>query len=512
MNILEALKKSFITDVDTTPLSNEPDIVKNKSLSDDPFQGTFVINASETQDYDYNFSDSDKFSHQNSIIQNYRHLAADIEVSNGIDIIVNQIIWTIDKNIFKISIDESNEKIKEKINQKFKKVLSLINIKDNIYNLVRNMYIDGQLNVSLAYDPKDKSKGIVSANIIEPFGLYFETKSELWKYNKDSYSNYGQTLYNTTSLPGEEFTESELVRVDYGLYSKVSKENELAYNVNLSYLEGVEASANLLKTLENMLVPLRYSRSVSRRLFNIDISDLPPKQAKELMNQIRAEFKYKKSYDPATGSIKNIKNTQPLVEDYWMSNRSGNKGTTVETMDEKGSIMDLDDIRHAANKLYTSLKLPPEFNPYSEDQPTFSFDDTEISQSLLKFYIFISRLRTPITKLIKEILRRELVATNTFQDSEWKAFEEKIDVEFTAESVFLESASKEMFLKNLEGFVNIKESIGEVISLEKAVEQTFGWSTEQLSDELKKIEEEKKNPMFKAFYERDAEADGDPAW
>jgi len=516
--INEALKKSFVDDkIDHNKLSNNPDIVvKAKTISDDPLGGSIVIDGSNQQnDYSFDFSGGlDQFGYQNQVIETYRRIASDPEVSNGVDIICNEIIYTVNPDVFKISIDEENEKISDVINEKFRKVLNTINVKENIYNLARQMYIDGQLNVTLAYDKTDIAKGIIGAHIMEPMNLYFDSDDGKWKYNLENDELNMNTLYNTeinTEL--SMFTEAELVHVDYGMYSKIIQQNELSFMINLGYLENVGSNANMLKTLENMLVPLRYSRSVSRRLFNIDIAELPPKQGKELMDKIRAEFRYKKSYDPATGTIKNIKNTQPLVEDYWMSNRSGSKGTTVDTMDEKGALMDLEDIKHAAKKLYTSMNLPPEFNPYSDDQATFSFDNTEVSQSLMKFYIFVSRLRKPIAKLIKEILRRELVATGVFQDSEWKKYEEKIEISFTAESIFLENAKKEQWLKGVESFINIKENIGESISLQTAVENTFSWSTEQLAEELEKIEEEKMNPLFKAFYARDTEGDADGgAW
>ena len=516
-NVNEALAKSFVSDqVDTKKLSNQPDIVQiTKELSDDPFGGALVVDGSNQTEYDFGLGSQglDKFSYQNQIIQSYRELAAKSEVNNAIDIIINELIYTLNDDIFKIDIDEENEKISEVINESFKSVLGILNIKENIFNIARQMYIDGQLNVTLGYNKGKLNQGIVSSYILDPIGLHFDTKDKKWKYKIDEDIAFS-TLYTTEQDKKlEEFTESELVHVDYGLYSKVTQDNQYPFLVNLGYLENSFKNANLLETLENMLVPMRYSRSVSRRLFNIDVADLPPKQAKELMDKIRAEFRYKKTYDSTNGTIKNIKNTQPLVEDYWMSNRGGAKGTTVDTMDERGSAMDLEDIRYAAAKLYTSMKIPEELNPYSEDSASFSFDDTEVTQSFLKFYIFVSRLRIPITKLIKEVLRRELVARGTFKDSEWKSYEDKIDISFTADSMFITNMKRETFLKSIDAFQNMKDSIGEVISLQTAAAESFDWSTEQLTDELKLIEDERLNPLFKSFYARDEEGDtGGGVW
>lgn len=513
MTLWENLKKSFVSDVqDTKDLSNLPDLeYRTKTISDDPFGGSMVINGSNTQeDYQYSTGGIDKFAYQNSIIRRYRELAADGEVSNGIDIVINELIYTTNADVFKIIIDEENQKISDKINESFKKVLGILNIKENIFTIGRQMYIDGQLNVSLGYDTKKSGKGITTANVLEPMSLYFDQDTKTWKYNQDEQTHglYGKRADDENNI----FSESEVVHVDFGLYTRVQQDGDLPFQVNLGYLENVFKNANMLQTLENMLVPLRYSRSVSRRLFNIDVADLPPKQAKALMDKIRGEFRYKKSYDPETGTIKNIKASQPMVEDYWMSNRSGSKGTTVDTMDEKGALMDMEDILHAARKLYASMKIPTSRNPYSDENLSFSFDNTDITQEELSFYIFISRLRIPITKLIKEILRRELVATGVFLDKEWKGYADKIDVQFTADSIFLENMRNDMFLKSMDNFSGIKDNIGETISLQYAVENTFGWGSEQLNDELKKIEEEKANPLFKAFYGRDEEQDNDTPW
>jgi isochorismate hydrolase len=169
-------------------------------------------------------------------------------------------------------------------------------------------------------------------------------------------------------------------------------------------------------------------------------------------------------------------------------------------MDEKGSLMDLEDIRHAARKLYQSMHVPSSRNPYSEDEPRFSFDSTEVSQEEWNFYIFVARIRIPLTKMIKQVLRRQLVATGVFTDKEWRTYEKKIKINFTAESAFMETMKAQKFMDQIENFVNIKESIGEVISLESAVNSTLGWSSEQLREELEKIEKERTNPIYKSFY------------
>ncbi len=521
MKLWEALKKSFVIDPVPDELKNpsaEIDLSHNiKTLTNDPYGGALVFNTENQNTYDiFGTGSVSQFDYQNSVIEKYRELATDPEVSNGVDIIINEIAYTTEEEIFKLDLDEENDKIKEAISTSFAKVQSLLNTKENLFNIARQMYVDGQLNIALIYQTSDLKGGIKAANIIEPLNLYFDKNDRIWKYNKTNEDQY-DSLYTLESDSMDiTFSEAELVHGDYGLYTKIRSGgdgiNRTEYKVNLGYLENVFKTANLLQTLENMLVPLRYSRSVSRRLFNVDVGELPPKAAKEAMDKIRAEFKYKKTYDPNTGTIKNIKNTQPLVEDYWFANRSGGKGTTLETMDEKGSLMDLDDIRHASRKLYQSMKIPSSRNPYSEDEPRFSFQDTEITQEELSFYIFISRLRIPIAKMYKEILRRQLISTGVFTDKEWKTYEKKVQINFSQDTIFLKNMKNQTFLQSMDNFAGVKESIGQTISLETAVEYTFGWSTEQLREELERIEEEKNNPLFNGFYGREESEDREAKW
>ena len=516
-NITESLKKSFLTDLrdKDLPRSNDPsvDIEKNIKTLSDEFSGNMIINNTDTDTFEIGMLDEmSAWKYQNEIIQSYRDLANNPDISAAIDVITQEEAFTLSDEVFKIDIDESNTIIKETIAEKFESILDKMNINENIFSMARQMYVDGQLNVALGYNDESAEDGIDNINIIEPIDLYFDMEDKLWKYRSDEMLG---SLYNTIELEDKlTFTESEMVHVDFGLTQRIKTESG-GFVANLGYLENVLKNANLLETLENLLVPFRYSRSVSRRLFNIDVGDLPPKSANELMDKVRREFKYKKTYDTGTGAIKNIKNNQPLVEDYWMSNRSGGKGTTIDTMDERGGSLDMDDIKHAAKKLYVSLGIPDEFNPYSEDPGSFSFDDTQTTQSLMKFYIFVSRLRIPITKLLKEILRRELIATGKINSEEWDNFKKKIKINFTAELMFVENTKGALFMKAIENFVQIKESIGETVSLQTAVENTFGWSTEQLEDELQKITDERQNPKFNAFYasaDTEGEEGGSSDW
>jgi len=498
MDLWEAIKKPFISDTSDIKKPSSETRPENITVElSDEYTGVVAFSSEDSGKGFNSYSETmTPLEYQNKVIKKYRVLAEHSDVNYAIDILVNEMIFSIDNDILKINVSNQSDKIKKKIIEKFNKIIKTVNIKDNIDIICRQLYTDGQLNIALIYDKSELKSGIKSAKILEPFNLFYDKSDKLWKFvEKES-----DSLYSTEIKYDETYSSDELVHVDFKLYKNITLSEDEVTKINYGYLESVSKYANQLDTLESLLVPLRYSRSVSRRLFNIDVADLPPKKAKELMNQIRNEFKYKKTYDTTNGTIKNINATQPIVEDYWLSNRNGGRGTTVDTMDEKGALMDLDDIIFISKKLFTSLKIPSNLNPYLDDIGDFSYDSDTVSGDNMSFYLFIDKLRKPVISLMKRILMRELIYTGDITEQEWYQLEDDIEIDFSSKSLFLENMKRDLFLKGIGNFQDIKEDIGKIVSLETALKTTLGWSSEDISEELEKIRKEKANPLYNNFY------------
>lgn len=503
MNLFEALKKPFLaTPEEIKAPSNTTSADRTiKTLSDQDYEGTMVFSDVNTG-MEWGVSEGvSLITYQNKLIDMYRTLAKNPDVNNAIDMIINEMVFTIEDEEFKINIDEENNTIKDRIGEVFRKIQVTLNTSENLHQICRQAYIDGQLNIALTFDENKKQDGIKAAKIIEPQGLYFDKDNRIWKYTAQDKADSLYEVPDVNDSADETYTVDELVHVDFGLHSKVTVSEGQKGTVNLSYLENAFKAANALNTLENLLIPMRYSRSVSRRMFNIDVADLPPKKAKELMDKIRAEFKYKKTYDAESGLIKNMMGTQPLVEDYWMSNRSGARGTTVDTMDEKGGLMDMDDIIYTTKKLFSSLKIPSSRNPYiDENGGDFSFDTQDTSNEDISFYLHVDRLRIPIVKMYKEILKREIISTGVMKESEWAKYKDKIKIEFTSKSIFLENMEKDLFIKSIDNWSQIKEEVGVIVSFEDAIATVFGRSNDQLKEQMEKIKGETNNSLYSPFY------------
>lgn len=458
-------------------------------LSHDEFQSTGSFFDTSNSNSLFGYTEDNEYIHkQKNKIENYRKLAMTTDVNNAIDEIVNEIIFSYDDKMpLKINVNEENDKLVEAITNSFNKVTKLLNVKSNLFQLVKQGYIDGQLIIHCAYG-KNVKDGIKTLKMIDPVLFHYDKKEEAYKY-LNKHSN------NTVQKKTELYSPEEIAREDFGLYEN---------SVILSYLEYALKPANTLQVLEDLLVPLRFSRSISRRVFNVDIGDLPTKRGAEVMRDYQSKFKYKKFYNNETGEVANQQHITSMVEDYWFANRSGGKGTQVETLDESGNLGELDDILYYARKLYRSLKVPTSRLAIDPDSDhTFDYDTTQVSREDMKFFMFISRLRQVYSSLFKELLKREVVSTKTMTEKEWNEKEEQIEIIFTEENKFIEKMKLDALMSKFDLIGNSSEYAGKYISYTKLLKEVLKWNDEDIQENLKEIQKEKNDPLMKAFYEDD---------
>jgi hypothetical protein len=427
---------------------------------------------------------------QRDRIMKYRQVASIVDVNDGVDEITNEIIYALGKeDIVKIEINQDNEKLRQAIEDKFNYIQKKINMKKNFFNIVKRSYIDGQLKLHLGYD--EKKKTIASIKMIDPCMLSYNPETEQYKYISDRtvlFNNQTEFLY----------TKDEIAHADFGLFDN---------GIVLSYLENCIKPANQLKTLEDLLIPMRFSRSISRRVFNVDIGDLPNKRGLEVMNEMQAKFKYKKFYNTESGEVTNQQHITSMVEDYWFANRSGGKGTTVDTLDETGNLGELNDILYFYKKLYKSMKIPlSRISIDPEADHSFNYDSTETSKEDITFFMFISRIRSVYAEILKELLKRECIYSGTIKDEkEWEDIEEDIDVYFTNDNSFIEKMHLENFMKRVEIFGNLQEYNGKLFPVQKTLKDIFRMDEDEIKENFKAIESEKKDPQYAAFYATEEE-------
>ena len=345
--------KSFLTPKKIeNPSSKVPNDNIIANLGDDArkIYGTFFDNNYESMFnlYGQVVSKADAVQKQAEKIKMYRNTAMEIDVSKAIDEIVNEIIFTFDdSDPLKCVFNDANEQISKKVQESFNKITTMMKLKSSLFELVKKSFIDGQIILHCTYNTENIKSGIQDIKMIEPCYFFYDKEKECFRYSKSPFQN---NIYTPEPLNEKlEYSIEEIVRGDFGLYQDF---------INLSYIEPAIKPANQLRLLEDLLIPLRFSRSISRRVFNIDIGDLPTKRGEEILKEVVNKFKYKKFYNTETGEITNQGHVTSMVEDYFFGNKSGGRGTTVDVLDETGNLGEVNDILYFLKKVYRAMNIP----------------------------------------------------------------------------------------------------------------------------------------------------------
>ena len=513
--LTERLNKTFLKQ----PLEKiEPEVPLGRVIRDlgneNPLR--FQTYFDDVNGFSY-IDQSMKASEQAQKIEIYRQTSKIAECSSGISEIVDEIVYSRDfKEPLKIEIELNNNKLEDAITKAFDKILNLFGTKRNLYAFVRQTYIDGQMNVFVKYNEKIKN-GIESIYLLDPRFLWFDLEKQVYKYIdfnsqsslKDNFmantrfiqalSKNGKPLrINKEDL---EFNIEEIVHQDFGLYSDSG--------IILSELEASVKTANQLKTLEDLLIPLRFSRSVSRRVFNIDLSELPNSKAEAYMRELTNKFKYKKQYNTETGEVLNNQHITTMVEDYWVGNKAGAKGMQVDVLDETGNLGELGDILYFYKLLYRSMGIPIN-RIYLDDnsqQPLFDLQADAITNEDIRFFQKITRLRGVYTEFLTQLLKRELISTKVCSEDQFEEFKENINIFFSDETQFIERMNTTLFMKKVEAFSTAQEFGGKILPVSVLFKEIFKFSDDEIKKNLKEIQKESKDPLFKHFYQSDEEGE-----
>jgi len=497
-SITESLKKALFNKPKKEELSSEPDVDKVEIHVEDNIPTGFFDSYDTT--YYGNMSKDTYIQEQTRLIKTYRKLSNQPEVANAVSIIVDEAIFSPGSDEI-IELDfkgDTSDSLKKKLIQELKNINNQINLDKNIYALFNRFYIDGQLILHTPFVDKDLKKGVKDIKVLSPLNFGFNRDKDVWEY-VETVNIGGYT--NTTSTKGGDisFDRDEIIRVDSGIYS----DNLILGNLNESILP-----SNILKSLEDALVPMRFTRSVSRRLFNVNVGRLNGNKAQEAMNKIKESFKYKKFYNLETGTISNQQHISSLVEDYWMPNQGGERGLQVDTIDETGNLGELGDILHIKRKLYTSLKVPTNRINDEGSNSEFDFTGSSIDREELKFFNFISRLRNQFLELFYELLKRNSVAKGICTQKEWEdTIVKDTKIKFVSENKFFERMEREKLQESLNLFRDIEDMAGKYFSYEYIFKDVLGMSDDGIEKLQEQIKKEKEDDFYKQFYSSSEDGD-----
>ena len=506
MNILESIKRPFLKRIDlakdqqTKSSTPDPRRVDSFDLDDRSPLGFFDGYADGFADNFNYFGDQSTLDRtlniQKNWLANYRRIQRIPEVATAIGEIVDEALFNqkgSDPFTLELNADVPKN-IEDKIREEFEDILVKMNIKRNLYYLFEKFYVDGQLVLHLAYNIKggQQKQGIQRIKVLNPANLFFDAKNNKWRYKDILDGTDSDILFSAFSdykdKYDQEFDLEEIIRIDSGIYEG---------RVILSDLHCAVKVANNLQTLEEMLVPMRFSRSVSRRVFNVDVANMNSKKAEEYLKNIQTKFKYKKFYDLESGQISNQQHVASLTEDYWFPNRGGVKGTTVDTIDETGNLGETGDIDYFRKKLYTALKVPLG-RLGIDDKAEFDFTATNVSREELKFFNFVCRKRQQFSDLFVQLLRRQLISKKILTDKEFDDLKHDFKIIWVSENKFYERMNDEQLQQSIAMFRDYEELANKNwVSKEFLYKRVLKMSQEEIEEMQEQIKAEKSHKLYK---------------
>jgi hypothetical protein len=420
------------------------------------------------------------------LIRRYRDMALHPEVDSAIDEIVNEAIVS-DENQSAVSIELSNlevgEPIKRKIREEFEYIKKLLMFDKRAHEIFRNWYIDGRAYYHKVVDLANPKQGITELRYIDPLKIK-KVKQRLQQREKD------KAMLADNQPTAEAYDYGEFV--EYYLYNpkgfisfaggpdpmqggvKIAADSisyapcglmDLNKKMNLSYLHKSIKALNQLRMIEDALVIYRLSRAPERRIFYIDVGNLPKVKAEQYLREVMNRYRNKLVYDASTGEIRDDKKHMSMLEDFWLPRREGGRGTEITTLPGGQNLGELKDVEYFRKKLYNSLNLPP--SRLTDDNKSFNLGKTtEILRDELKFTKFVARLRKKFAYVFHDILKTQLVLKGIITPEDWDDMEENIQYDFLFDNHFTELRDAELMNSRLDVLMKIDQFVGKYYSIE----------------------------------------------
>jgi len=421
------------------------------------------------------------------------------EMASAIDDVINEAITQDDdgKNI-KIVLDALNQpdKIKDAIKAEFNTIIRLLNYNNMAQDIFRRYYIDGKIYYHMIIDRENPVAGIKELRYIDPRKL---RKVREIKKKKDERTgvdvmNVVNEYYifndKVTSGSSSNFGPVGVRITTDSIISVVSGLMDSRRAVVLSYLHKAIKPLNQLRMIEDATVIYRISRAPERRIFYIDVGNLPKLKAEQYLRDIMVKYKNKLVYDANTGEVRDDRKFLSMMEDFWLPRREGGKGTEIATLPGGQNLGELEDVKYFEKKLYKALNVP--VSRLDPNQSGFSLGRTsEVTRDELKFAKFVDRLRNKFSDLFDQALRVQCVLKGICTDDEWKEFKEHIFYDFIKDNNFSELKDAELVRERLSLLSNVDPYTGRYFSQAWIQRNVLRMTDDEIVEMQKEMDEEK---------------------
>jgi len=406
------------------------------------------------------------------LIRRYRETSLVPECDSAIEDIVNECI-TSDTSDRIVALDlrdvKLSDSIKNKIQDEFAHILSLMKFNSNSHEIFRKWYVDGRIYFHKVVDTKRPKLGIVDLRNIDPLKIKkvrnvekgkdpktnierVEKVEEFYVFNDKGFDKTSATEGSTVKIAPEAVTYTTSGLLDY------------TRNVVIGYLHKALKTANQLAMMEDALVIYRISRAPERRIFYIDVGNLPKAKAEQYLADVMHKYRNKLVYNAETGEIKDDRKHMSMLEDFWLPRREGGRGTEITTLPGGQNLADIDDIEYFKKKLYQSLNVPA--TRMEADNGFNMGRASEISRDELKFNKFTNRLQKKFARVFTDILRTHLILKEVVTGEEFDKFRDFLQFDFATDNHFTELKEAEILRERMDTLGTVSEYIGKYYSNE----------------------------------------------
>ena len=446
------------------------------------------------------------------LIKRYREMALHPECDGAIEDIVNEAIVS-DLNDSPVQIDLDNlnagDSLKKKIREEFKTILELLDFDKKCHEIYRNWYVDGRLYYHKVIDLKNPHDGIQELRYIDalkmryvresitkkdkgggvqtqdgrdnPMNSPFPNIKEYFVYNpKQNVAPYGGQP-GKGSGGGVKFAKDAISYCTSGLVDRNK-------GTTLSYLHKAIKSLNQLRMIEDSLVIYRLSRAPERRIFYIDVGNLPKMKAEQYLRDVMMRYRNKLVYDASTGEIRDDKKFMSMLEDFWLPRREGGRGTEITTLPGGQNLGELSDIKYFQSKLYRSLNVP---ESRQGGEGGFNLGrSSEILRDELKFTKFVGRLRKRFSRMFNDMLKTQCLLKNLVTPEDWDIMEEHIQYDFLYDNHFSELKEAELMTERLNIAATAEPYVGKYYSQDYVRRKFLRQTDEEIIEQDKLIAKE----------------------
>ncbi len=445
---------------------------------------------------------------EHELIKRYREMALHPEADGAIEDVVNEAIVS-DLYDSPVEVELSNlnasEGIKKKIREEFRYIKELMDFDKKSHEIFRNWYIDGRLFYLKVIDQKNPQEGLKDLRYIDPMKLKFVRQEKKKNGQNDPFVRVNS---KDDSIPNPEFEEYYIytMKPNYptGMIAqagkgstKIAKDSitmctsglvDRNKNRVLSYLHKAIKALNQLRMIEDSLVIYRLSRAPERRIFYIDVGNLPKVKAEQYLKEVMSRYRNKLTYDAQTGEVRDDRKYMSMMEDFWLPRREGGRGTEITTLPGGQNLGELTDIEYFQKKLYRALGIPE-----SRIAAEGGFNlgrSSEILRDELKFAKFVGRLRKRFAHMFNDMLRTQLILKNIVTPEDWNKMEDHIQYDFLYDNQFAELKETEMIQGRLGNLAQIEPYIGKYYSTEFVRKRVLRQTDQEIEEIDMQIEDE----------------------